>query len=347
MGVIYDRSWPRAYFNDFKTLSLTHYTTQIPKLPGTLAFILQHFRKRYLQKWIKEFSKQTSAQRIVIHCHNAWMSGVFLPLTDIKGIDQTFIATFHGVPARFKRQPLRHFLHTWMAKRLLKHRVRITSVDPFNPEIARALFRMPEAVFSIIPNGLADKQTPGKRYPTHRDFMRTGFVGNITAGKGWEIACEAVKRLSESGKDIRLTLAGKGADERQVYDWASAYPKQIEYLGYVQDPVKNLMPDIDVLVVMSDSEGLPMAIIESLSAAVPVVATAVGGIPTAVEHGKTGFLVSRTVEALKEALAKLYDNPDLLHEFSVRAHELFTEKFRIDRIEEQYAEVYGLADLNK
>ena len=61
-----------------------------------------------------------------------------------------------------------------------------------------------------------------------------------------------------------------------------------------------------------DKEGLPVAILEAMSSGLPVVSTRHSGIPEAVEHGVTGFLVGEgDVNAMTEALITLYRNPDL------------------------------------
>jgi glycosyltransferase involved in cell wall biosynthesis len=345
LGVIYDRSWPVYYRRDLQAKGLSVYTATTPKLPGTLSFLWQYLNKGMIEKWIQDFAHEMRANTVILHCHNAWMSGVFVPVSKYTDINIIFISTFHGVPARFQRKPIRHLLHIWMAKRLIKYKCQLTSVDSFNPDIAKKLFHIPKANFAVIPNGLAYKKQPRDRYPYHRHFLRVGFIGNMAEGKGWRIAIEAVIRINQSGRKVKITLAGKGVDEKMVSNWAERYSEFVEYLGYVQNPLKTLMPDLDVLAVMSDKEGLPMTIIEGMAAAVPVVATPVGGIPMAVEHEGTGYLIPRTVEAMTNVLCMLFDDPKILQTMSKRAHEVFDQKFQIDRIAKQYAEVYGLKDV--
>jgi len=77
----------------------------------------------------------------------------------------------------------------------------------------------------------------------------------------------------------------------------------------------------------------------------PVVATAVGGIPDALEGGRAGVLVERTVEALEAAILRLYDEPAEWRRVAEGAGAVFAERFAISGIVAEYDEVYEKAFL--
>jgi glycosyltransferase involved in cell wall biosynthesis len=83
---------------------------------------------------------------------------------------------------------------------------------------------------------------------------------------------------------------------------------RVQLLGYRTD-VRDLLAAADLFVLASAFEGLPVSIMEAMSAGLPVVATAVGGVPEAVEDGVTGLLVPpRDAAALADALVSLADD---------------------------------------
>lgn len=85
---------------------------------------------------------------------------------------------------------------------------------------------------------------------------------------------------------------------------------------------------LDISVLCSLSEGFPNSIIEAMAAAKPVVATEVGGVPDAVEHEVTGYLVpSQKPEALSAALMPLMLDDRLRHRIGLRGREVVLERF--------------------
>ena len=83
-----------------------------------------------------------------------------------------------------------------------------------------------------------------------------------------------------------------------------------------------------------------MTIVEAMAAGLPVVATAVGGIPEAVAHGQTGLLINRSVAELAQALRRLHQSPELWRNMSIGARERFERQFEISHIMKQYDAVY-------
>jgi glycosyltransferase involved in cell wall biosynthesis len=344
VGVFHDKSWPEYYRRDLNALDIPFYTAKVPKLPGTLAFLWQSFKRGIIENWVKDFAGIVKTDTVILHSHNAWMSGIFLPLRAVNGVKLRFVATFHGVNSHFENQPLRRAIHVSWAKRLLKYDAKLTSVDSDNPDIARKVLKMKNAAFTVIPNGTPFSPSRGVHYPDKRPFMLVAHVGSISESKGWRLTADAVLNASRQGRNIRMVIAGAGPQEGEARQYANKNQNVIQFLGHVDNPAENLMPEIDVLSVMSRREGLPMTIIEAMAASVPVVATAVGGIPMAVENEGTGYLIPRNAEDLTKVLCKLYDAPELLKAMSMRTLKLFEEKFHISRIVKQYSDVYGIGN---
>ncbi len=119
--------------------------------------------------------------------------------------------------------------------------------------------------------------------------------------------------------------------------------ENIHFTGYRQDPL-NVVQALDVIVLTSISEGLPVTLLEAMLLGKPVVGTRVGGVPEVVKDQVTGFLVSSgDAAAFAERLLYLFRHPDEARKMGGRGHTWVKENFSlqvmVDRIEAIYAEV--------
>jgi len=178
-------------------------------------------------------------------------------------------------------------------------------------EVANSFRRVYGAeAHAVIPNGV-DLEEPRVARAAWR--MREGF-------RQEDVLIVSVARLAPQKNPLllmdslpddercHLLLAGEGELAVEVRARAG---KRVHLLGMRQD-IPDLLHACDIFAMASDYEGLPVAVIEALAAALPVVATNVGGLPELVDDGVNGILVPpRNRVALAEALAKLTHDPDL------------------------------------
>lgn len=343
IGVITSKHWPVAYAEELQATGLRHYRSATMQTFGTAQFVWQRFFRPPIDQWVKDLRQVSGAQKCVIHFHNAWMSGVFLPSECVRRGQAAAVATFHGMNAQLEGRPVRRWLHRWMASRLPRYQAQVTSVDRANLELAEVVLGLNPRTFTTIPNGVPD--IVGLRCDTWTGTgeFRVGHVGSITERKGWRIAADAVLQLRSAGLNVRLLIAGAGPEEGQARILAQQNPEALEFLGHVVQPRQHLMPRLHALTVMSVHEGLPMSLVEAMSVGLPVVATAVGGIPEAITHEQNGFLVARNADALVVTLRRLYDSPEIWERVNRAARAQFEHRFEIQRIVAQYEAVYQRA----
>ena len=86
LAVITDPTWPDDYRQEAKRSGLAFYESSMPAMFGTAAFLYQRYRVPDWRTWIQDLAARTGASRVVVHFHNAWMSGVFLPLPAVPGV---------------------------------------------------------------------------------------------------------------------------------------------------------------------------------------------------------------------------------------------------------------------
>ncbi len=130
-----------------------------------------------------------------------------------------------------------------------------------------------------------------------------------------------------SGIPFRALIAGSGPLQAELEKLALAAgltPDIVQFCGNVTD-INSLYQKADLLLLTSEHEGSPNVVMEAMASGLPVVATAVGGVPELVRHGTTGFLADPDDEpGLAEAVGRLLRDDGLRLEMSSRAR-LFVE----------------------
>ncbi len=102
---------------------------------------------------------------------------------------------------------------------------------------------------------------------------------------------------------------------------------RVHFLGQRPD-IPDLLGALDIFVLPSHSEGVSLALLEAMAAGLPVIATAVGGLPEVVTDGVNGLLIPpQDPEALAQALARLLDDPALAKKLGENARRHVEEKF--------------------
>src|SRR5262249_40946711 len=128
----------------------------------------------------------------------------------------------------------------------------------------------------------------------------------LRAGKNYPGLIEAARLVVERGLRVRFVTAGQGqlADEVAALHRASGLGDRFALLGY-RDDTTRIIAAADVFVLASHHEGLPVTVMEALTIGVPVVATAVGGVPEVVTDEINGILVvPGDATALAEGIAR-------------------------------------------
>lgn len=134
--------------------------------------------------------------------------------------------------------------------------------------------------------------------------FRIGFVGRLEPVKNPIALLEALQLIINSGIIAELWLVGDGSERGKLEDYVRVHGlcDQVKMLGFQPNP-SVAMRECDVYVQPSISEGFGLALVEAMGLGMPVIATAVGGAPEVIEHGRTGWLLEgATPEAIGEAI---------------------------------------------
>ncbi|MGB8990859.1 MAG: glycosyltransferase family 4 protein [Desulfobaccales bacterium] len=335
-GVFAQREWPLECRSALEGLGLPFFLHQVPSFPG--ANLLQLFACP-LTSWVKELHDTFRPKNFVVHLHHGPLSGIYLPVKARLDCPMALVSTFHGgvyeyLPA-WKQTAFR-----FLARRLRRFGLNLTAVNRQDIPKYTRLFAIPAKRFRVIPNGVEDKGLRGcPRLTDPSAPLTVGFMGVLDNNKGWDLTGQAVEQLYQEGQPVTYLMAGRGPDSEAAAAWAKDRPF-VRFLGFVPNAGENLMPRFDVLVAPSIVEGAPMSIIEALSCGVPVIATAVGGVPDMIDHGYNGFLIERTSAAIAGCLHELVRDVERHRRMSQAASKVFLERFEINRIGCEYITFY-------
>lgn len=251
----------------------------------------------------------------------------------------------------------RHYPDTRSLKRcllnkaLLREQDRVTAVGQF---VRRALVRneaIPAKRIDVVYNGIE----PGPE-PTDDDRAAARRLLGIDPGrpvvmqvarfhpvKDHDTAIRAWTNVHKAIPDALLVLVGDGEGRAAIQTMAAERGLQdaVQFTGAV-DNARQLIPAADLCMLTSLSEGVSVTLLEAMAAALPVVATDVGGNPEVVEHGKTGMLAPRRDAAtISQTLIKLLPNaPYARLTLGMAGRERLLKRFTADRMHAGYAQLY-------
>ncbi len=177
------------------------------------------------------------------------------------------------------------------------------------------------------------------------DTVAIGMVGRVAEVKAHDVAIAAVALLAgRVSRPFRLFVIGPLTGWGRAQQ-AACTRAEVEWLGARKD-IPQLLAAMDICIQPSRSEGMPLALMEAASAAKPVVATRVGGVPEIIEDGASGLLVDPGAsEQLADAIARLIEAPALARQLGDTLHERFDREFSlpvmIERTERHYLSILG------
>ncbi len=169
-----------------------------------------------------------------------------------------------------------------------------------------------------------------------------GVIGRLEPQKGHKYFLEAIHLLNSDYKDVRFVIAGNGSLRNDLEEQALklGIADRIEFLGYRKDIV-NVLQDIDLLVLPSLYEGLPLVVLEAGAMGKPVIATNVDGSPEAVINKKTGLIIPpMDSSTLKDALELFLADRNLARELGQNAIIQITENFSLKKQVVKTEELY-------
>ena len=209
----------------------------------------------------------------------------------------------------------------------------------------------------LIPNGVpipADPVNESGRQRIRSEFglapqtRLLGTVGRLIEAKGYEHLLGAMQILHREFPDLRWLAVGDGTQRASLIAMAATMglSDTVIWAGTRTD-VGDLLAAMDLWVMSSVREGLPMALLEAMAAQKPIVATQVGGIPDAVRDGHEAVLVAPgDPEVLARAISRMLRESRRAEALASAARQRAITEYSIDRVARRIEDVY-LQELRK
>jgi len=196
-------------------------------------------------------------------------------------------------------------------------------------------------LYNAVPDVGAD--LPTREAPPEGAIISLLVLANLSERKGIGTVLRACRILKEQGVRFRVTLGGGGdVDGYRALAAELGVAEECSFLGWVsREQAHGFIRSHDMLLLPSTHEGLPMVILEALSAGLPVVTTPVGSIPEVLTDGETARIVPvNDPPALAQAVTDLASHPALYARLSKEGRRLFLEKFVIEAYGRSLQELY-------
>jgi glycosyltransferase involved in cell wall biosynthesis len=174
------------------------------------------------------------------------------------------------------------------------------------------------------------------------DAWVIGTVGRLDDFKNQVLLVRAMAPLLS--KDVRLVIVGDGPSRSHVEAEIAklSEPGWVVMTGRRMD-VPRIIPAFDVFALSSKSEGLPLVVPEAMAVGLPIVATAVGGLPSVIDEGRTGMLVPVNEASLRSALGTLVTDQPLARRLGATARDTALARYSSERMVDAYLALYEKA----
>lgn len=306
--------------------------------------------KAFRFRTVKEISALLEQSRIdILHTHGG-VAGFYGRWAARRSKIPVIVHTLHGIHYLHYQNPLLRILYVWLERRFSRFTDKLICVSQSDIQKAKKYRLAPEDRLFFISNGI--RLFPGMN-EIEREKMRRawgwgisqpiiGTIARLHRQKGISVLLEASVRVLRVFPEAKFVVVGEGPLGQKLKKKAHqlGVADKFLFLGAREDAA-DLLSMFDIFVLPSLWEGLPFVLIEAAAHRMPIVATAVDGVPEIVENGKTGILVPpKNPQMMGEAVIRLLSDKRLAADLAERAADLIPARFPLQRMIEQTQNLY-------
>lgn len=296
---------------------------------------VQH--RQYREEYRAIARMLTKVGATVVHSHGYRMD--VMSRFASKTANVPWVTTLHG----FTGGDVRNRVYERLQRFAVKSAARVIAVSRPIGEIAAAsgvnrarlsIVRNAIPAFSPEPRASAQQQLaldPSARW--------VGWVGRMSAEKDPLLFADAIRAMSR--KDVRGIMIGDGPEMTQLRESAAELLTEGRLvLAGPQANAKRFFSAFDALVISSVTEGTPMVVLEAMQAGIPVIGTAVGGMPDLLSDGAGVVVSQRTPEALAAGVLRVLNDEPLRHQQISAARARMASQYNVENWINEHLDIY-------
>jgi glycosyltransferase involved in cell wall biosynthesis len=274
----------------------------------------------------------------IIYCHHRWPA--FLALYASKTLKLPLVYHCHsriegkGVFSVWGDRTIAvsHNLEDYLIKSFGRKRETIKVIYNGVPELGAG-----EKVMGKVKDELEQNSNIDFKCPI------VGTVGRLIGDKGLEYFIQSIPLILKKQAGVQFLIIGEG--ERKAGLMKLAKEMKVSQNTFFIGERADIVPHLELMnifVLSSLNEGMPISILEALSLAKPVVATRVGGVPELIEDGVNGLLIeSRSPSALASAVTLLLNDKALASRLGLKGREVVRNQFTVERMVKEIEKVFS------
>jgi glycosyltransferase involved in cell wall biosynthesis len=209
-----------------------------------------------------------------------------------------------------------------------------------------------ESEIDVVPNGvdtsvISNKDEVRQKIRAELDIKDDTFVlinsGRLTKQKAQWMLVEAAKKLNEGNSDFLFIIIGEGELKAELTNRIEKLKLMhcVKLLGFCSE-VKEMLAAADCFVLPSIDEGMPMSLLEAVSAELPVISTQVGDIAKLIEHDQSGLVIPLDdSDALVNEIECMIKTPEKRSKLAMNAKKKMVQLYSSDAMANNYSQIYS------
>jgi glycosyltransferase involved in cell wall biosynthesis len=316
---------------------------------GVETLVIDETRHGFGQIYKKLREELTDRKIDILHSHR-YKENILAARLKKAGLTRYLVQTVHGTGERFKGlNRLKMKVYNYLNSRQTKayfDRVIAVSKD------IHGLYdnKLPKGRTVTIHNAVAaERLQPTRPVAEMRRELKIGSdspvigtAGRLVPVKGYDLFLEAARFIIEDKPEAVILIAGDGPLMGELKQRATALgiDNNVRFLGFREDIV-DILNCLDIFVMSSHHEGIPMVLLEAMALRKPVVSTAVGGVREVIKDNLSGLLVKPgDVKALALACLIVLNRPETRTSLSLGARKRIEEEFSVAVQKKRMLELY-------
>jgi glycosyltransferase involved in cell wall biosynthesis len=299
----------------------------------------------FLIKKIREFKPD------IIHTHLAKAGVIGRVASLLSGHKSIRIHTYHGHLLTGYFTGYKLALLIFVEKFLAKITHHLVAVGEKVKEDLIEVGIGSSAKFSVVNPGvqiqpLPDRQKVLTKLDLDQEVIYCAFIGRLTKIKRPDRMLEVARELKNRNTNIHFIVAGGGELLAECKNIALKQNLPVTFLGWQED-IEEVLAISDLVLLTSDNEGTPIALIQAGMAGIVSVSTNAGSIAEVVVNNQTGLITDFSVKNIADALEKLASNSQLRKQYGQAASQFCLGKFHTEIMISNYSKLYKQLILKK